>query len=197
MEYKYSISETVAAQTIITSRLDNDIKTNLNLSSAVYIGVVKKGDDLYILFDKSIETSEKTSLDNIVQTHTPVALLTKTRNIPFYPNPKDIAETFYVSTGSFIYSGDSVLTGIKEIEIISMMSPGAISYDIQIVNRKNNTIIAEQNFTNTSLTLNKFTTINTNNIPISQTAIEVLVKINKTGNANKVVHIDQIVFWLD
>lgn len=198
MEYKYSIVGNVTAQAVNTSRLDSDIQSSLTLSSAVFRGVVTKDDELYILFNTSIETDEKTSLDSIVQGHSPVALPQKTRHIPYYPNPKDIAESYFVTTGCFVYPGDTPFTTITAIDTLSMMSPGATSYDIQIVNRNNNSIIAEQKFTNTSMQLNSFTTIHSANIATSQTAFEVLVRLNKQGSAaNKVAHIDQVVFWLD
>jgi hypothetical protein len=198
MEYKYSILGNVTAQVVKTSRLHDDIKNNLTLSSATFRGVVTKEDELYVLFSKNIETSEKTSLDTIVQDHTPVALPQKSRHIPYYPSPKDVSESFYTTTGCFVYPGDTPLTTITSIETLSMMSPGSQSYDIQIVNRDTNSIIAEQNFTNTAMQLNTFSTVHTGNLSGSQFAIEVLARLNKQGSAtNKVVHIDQVVFWLD
>ena len=197
MEYEYSILGNVTAQQVVTSRLDNDIKESLSLSSAIFRGIVTKDDALYVLFDKAIETSEKTELDTIIQDHTPAALPTKTRHLPFYPHTRDVEDTFFVSTGCLLYPGDTALTTITAIDMFSMMSPGATSYDIQIINRSNNSLIAEQNYTNTNLSLNSFDTINTANIPSSQTGIEVMVKINKNGNAKKIAHIDQVVFWLD
>lgn len=196
-EYLYSILGNVTVQDVNISKLHTEIQNGLILSVAEFRGVVTKDDDLYVLFTQAIETTEKADLDTIVLNHNNTPVPAKTRHLSFYPDPKEISETYYTTTGCFIYPGNTALTTITAIEVISMMSPGATSYDIQILNRGNNTIIAEQNYTNTTLTLNKLNTINTENIPTGLSAIEVLTRINKQGVANKVVHIDQVVIWLD
>jgi ribosomal protein L25 (general stress protein Ctc) len=197
-EYKYSILGNVTGQIVDTQRLHKDIEESLALSTAKFRGVVRKNDDLYVLFNKNIETSEKTTLDTLVQDHSDDPVPAKTRHIPFYPNPKQVSDSYYTTTGCFLFPGKDLFTTISEINILSMMSPGATSYDVQIVNRETNKIIAEQNFTNTTIQTNTFSTVHTGNISTTPTGIEVLTKLNQQGNAaNKLVHIDQVIFWLD
>jgi len=197
-QYIYSITSDITLQQLNSYKLHTDILENLVLSVATFKGVVSKGDEIYILFDQNIESSEKTVLDTIVLNHESSIVPQKTISRTFYPTPKTTYDTYYKTMGC-IYYGKSIKNNtITSIEIISMMSSGADSYDIQIINRQNNQIIATQSFTNTSLQLHEFTTINSDNIPEHRECIDIVVRLNNSnGYKDKFAHVEQVIFWLD
>ena len=199
VDYKYSISANVTVQTVNVHNLHTDIETNLTLANATFTGINIKSDDLYISFTQSIETSEKSDMDTIVQDHNNTLTVTalKTVNIPFYPKVEIVMNKSYISIGRFIYPGYLNSSKFTGIDILAYMDNGITSYDVEIVNREDNSIILEQNFTNTTMDLLTFTTINENNIPENTAVIEISVKLNMSGKASKKVYIDNIAFWLD
>lgn len=196
VSYQYSIIGNVASQVINANNLHSDIKNNLTLSSSTFLGICANGDDLYILFTEEITVGEKTDLDAIVYNHDNTFVPQKTAPpIRVYPSNPAISNVYYTSSGCFTYQGTNVVNPITAIDMLSNVDPGTQSYDVQIINRQNNSIIAEKNFTNTTLDRVSFDTIS--NLPSDLGVIEILCKVNKNGKATKYVHIEEILFWLD
>jgi len=162
--------------------------------SAICTGTSEDGDTLNIHFTKTLSGSSETALNTIISnyTYSAPALVKTTNFIPFYASLNNVSsrQNGYSFVGSITYPdvGD-----IKEIEIISSMDSGITSYDIQMVNKLNNKIVAEANFTNTNKQRNTISTIL--NQPTELCDIDVSVNINKNGNSTKYVYIYSGMFW--
>jgi hypothetical protein len=173
-----------------TINIDSAIKAN----NAICTGTSEDADTLNIHFTKTLSVPAETALNNIISnyTYSPPTLIKATNFIPFTPSTSTLStkQSGYTLTGSITYPN---VGDIKEIEIISFMDNGVTSYDIQIVNKSNNDILAEGNFTNTNKQRNTLSTIL--NQPSELCDIDISVKINKNGKSTKYVYVYSGMFW--
>lgn len=192
--YQYSVLNDITLQRISITTLHNELTNNLVLSNATFSGINIKGDALYISFSEEITNDEKIALDLIVANHDFSFTGTYLSQITVFPKFQTVTTTEYMLIARFIYPGTLNTSEIKSIDILSYMDQGAASYDILIVNRTNDSIIATGNFTNT--TYSKMTISNIQNIPVDSSIVEVLCKVNKIDSSIKKTYIDQLIFWI-
>lgn len=192
--YQYSILNDVTAQSVDLLTLNNSIISTFTTNTL--IGTTVDGDVLYIGLEQPLSDDDKIVLDGIVQDHDPVPPVVKSTRIALYPLVSKTSNTYYTSIGSIIYTGSSHTGMICAIDSLSKVDQGSATYTIQIINRTDNSIIAEETFDNTTLQICNFSTLNKANIPTELSVIEAMCKVNKTGKNTFNAYLNQIVFWL-
>lgn len=159
------------------------------------IGITMTGDVVDITFDSALSGSEETSLNSLIAAHTPNNSKPKET---FYTETAQIDSTRapnYTKVIRFIYPGSDSCGIIDYVEVLSRMNSGITSYDIRLVDKTNNTIMAEViGLTNTTDSANDLGTIS--NIPTNKAVLEIHIKVNG-ANGNSFVYIDNAVIYHD
>ncbi len=157
---------------------------NSNITANIQY-IVLQGNAVNIVFDDGLAPSDQTTLTGIVQTHVPTP--DRINHFNIFPETRKLKGTKYKVAATFHYPGSDSIGDINYIDAISCMANGLTSYDIQIIDRDNNTIIAEKTLTNTNMQSCNLGTIS--NVPTDSSVMKA------TGNGNKKVNIQELQVW--
>lgn len=188
-KYRYSIGTNFGGK-INLRKLHREINDSNGINKTI-VGVTKiDADNVDIEFDLNLSTAEQTTLESTL--------------IPIHDNSPEsgpgyvfsfplteyrVKSDSYKKIGSFIYAG-SVYSGINAIRVLSYCQ-GMDDYDIRVFDVSNNNVIAEGNFTNTTIQINDMGEID--NIPSTDAIFEVQVKGDR---GNRWIYIDSMTLFL-
>lgn len=171
---------------LASDQLQDEITENETIvSNVTHINV--NGDIVDIYFDTSLSGDDKIALDGIVAVHIPEIIDNYLIN-HITPQFQTIDKSEYFRIHSFIVKGEKA-ESIQEIKVLVCQDSDITSYDVKIYDRTNDKVIAEQNFTNTSIAINNMGTLN--NLPKNESIFDVLVKRN--GGVDGCVNFNEIV----
>lgn len=106
------------------------------------------------------------------------------------PDIISILDLSYVTVIQFAYIPAEYgnITGVK---IASYMNPGATSYDVRVYDQTNDEVLAEDNFTNTTIALHDMGTLS--NVPSNDSLIN--IQINRNGGLlNNAAFLNTVIF---
>lgn len=172
--------------------LQSDISQQISVSLS-NIKIV--GDCIEFLFDETLSEEEINILYKIITDRD--NFTEKTYVKTYYPEITFISSTVYQKVGNFSFSGTKNTGELRGIDIVSYMDSGIISYTIEIVNRKNNTVVCEQTFTNTSSRINTISSIL--NQPMDVCVLQVSVKNLVPSEVSLIKlysHVEEINLWI-
>jgi hypothetical protein len=151
------------------------------------------GDAVYIVFDSALSGGEETLLNTVISNHDNNIQVAYKSVITVSPKNTIFSNTTYSREYLFVYKGSDKIGTISKIEVIGYMDNGVTSYSIKIGDKTNNTVIAENTFTNTTEGIVSCTPIS--NIPTGQSIIEIFIK--KTGGiANQKAYVESINLYI-
>ena len=133
------------------------------------------------MFTTALSGAEQTTLNGLISGHSPVVKPTYSRKHDLIPKKSFIKNTTYERIVVFEYPGSNYGSPIINVTCISYMDSNCTSYDIKILDKTNNLVIVENNFTNTTEVKNTLTPIS--NIPTDEAIIEIYVR--KVGGVKK------------
>lgn len=144
--YTFSLSDDFGSS-FVPSQFHNEIE-NSNITTEL-IGININGDVIEVKFVSDLSASEETELNNLVSNHVSASDTKEfIRSYTYEATARTSGN--YTNVGFIRFEGTMALgTGIK-IFAMSYMGSGT-SYDIRILNANNSKVIAEKNFTNTSV----------------------------------------------
>ena len=188
-KYNYKIS-TDFGGSLNTRQLQDEIEADAGIPPTCnYIETY--GDDVDVWFDIGLSEGEETILGGLVSAHTPGNAAFNTP-IPFTPLVPKVSTSSYTMVGSMIFPNTG---NIGSIDFISYKDSSVTSYDIQIIDKNNNNIIATKNITNSTPSVQ---TISTNsNQPSGVGELQISMKITKNGNAIKYAYVNSGMFWIE
>ena len=193
--YSYSIVDNLGGDYDVS--LYDIINANAIISSdAICVGTQEDGNgNLELHFTNSLSPTSETALNGIILNYNYVAPTPlKINYIPMTIAVHSVSSANYTTISSQIYPN---LGDIQAIDFVGYMDNGVTSYDVLILNKNNNSIIAEQNFTNRSSSIQSFASILNQPTNTELTNIEVCVKINKNGNSKKYAYISSGMLWVN
>lgn len=188
MSYIKSLSADFGG-TISLENFHNEILAESNITKKLR-GVVCEGDNIIINFAESLSAAEQAALNVLIQTHSTIYIPKKITHQTVYPEYRRNQTTKYRVIATFHYPGSDLVGPINYVDFVGKMDTNLSSYDFQVINQIDNTVLAEGNFTNTTKSLNSIDTIT--NVPTGDSILEVLVKGN---GGNKNVEIQEILFY--
>jgi hypothetical protein len=147
-------------------------------------GISSYDDIVNIVFESTLSSTEELALNAIIANHIPKTIEGGNSNT-FSVNDTSINTTTYKKLISFIFNGTQNMS-LTNIKFIGYLQTG-ISYDIRVVDTTNNKIIATQNFTNMTESINDIGTLN--NLPEKQSKFELQGKVNDISSS---VHIESV-----
>jgi len=173
-----------------TSQLFNEIE-NAEIGPSC-VTVKNESDDVELIFTSSLTSGEQTILDNLVSNH--VVDTSKPHDNFFTITPKNekIKEKSYRKIGTFKYDGSNQIGLIDYIEVISYKDSKIDSYDIRVIDRNNDVILASANFTNDISEICDLGTIS--NIPTEKTILEIHGRQNG-GKKKSYLYIENITVY--
>lgn len=192
--YTYSIANDLNGQTVDVTLYDTINADSQIRSTSICVGTDVSGDNLNIHFTASLSPAGENALNNIISNFVSYSPpLVKNNAKYLYPTTPKVSSTSYTVIGFTIYPASTagIITGI---DFLGYMDPGTTSYQVQIINKTDNTIVAQQTFTNTSISQQQsFTTIQ--NQPSGLCTLEASIKVTKNGTATKNAYVHHISFW--
>ena len=190
-DYNYNVD----LSTFNIEELHTTIQDTLTLSTESFHGISTNtsGNVLITHFSGNITSGEKTNLDGIISSHTPTTTFKRITSKTITPTIIHINSNSYKLFARIFFEGTKNVGEINAIETISYMDNGVTSYNIDVVCRTTNKMIAGANFTNTSIQTNNLGSIT--NVPENECLLDFSAKITKNGNATKYAHIDSIIIW--
>lgn len=173
-------------------QLHKEIEADSGITSNI-TGITMTGDVVDIIFDSTLSASEETALNSLISAHTPDTSKPKET---FYTETSQIDSTKamnYSRMIRFAYPGSDSCGIINYVEVLSRMDVGVTSYDVRLVDKLNNTVMAEATgLTNTTDSANDLGTIS--NIPTNRTILEIHVKHNG-ASGNAFVFVDNAIIY--
>lgn len=175
VKYTYTISSDFGGDinNLNMSQLHKAIADDAGITP-VFDGISMEGDNVDIIFTTALSGAEQTTLNGLISGHTPVVKPTYSRKHDIIPKKSFTKNTTYDRIVIFEYPGSAYGSAIINIICISHMDSNCTSYDIKILDKTNNLVIAENNFTNTTEAKNILTPVN--NIPTDESIIEIYVR---------------------
>jgi hypothetical protein len=177
---------------ILIRQFHDEIEANATITTELF-GIEKTGDEIDIRFANILSGVESTALDGLIESHIPDMAPKRITHMKVYPFPRNSTGTNYHVVGTFFYNGSILKGNIIYIDLIGYMESSLTSYDVQVIDKTNNKIIAENNFTNIEISKQSMGTIS--NVPTEPVIMQVLLRGNGTGN--KSVTIQEIQVWID
>lgn len=192
--YTYSISNDLNGQTEYVTLYDS-INANSDIrSTSICVGTQVSGDDLSIHFTANLSPNGLSALNGIISnfsSYTPPVIKNNAKYL--YPTTSKVSSTSYTVIGFTIYPANTA-GNITAIDFLGYMDAGTTSYEVQIINKTNNAIVAQDSFNNMLISQQQsFTTIL--NQPSGLDTLEASVKVTKNGGATKNAYIHHISFW--
>jgi hypothetical protein len=184
MTETYSVSVDFSGVAPNPSQLEDEIINNQDLINAGVIpnfqGIRTHLDEVYIDFSVALNASEKTVLNGIVSSHVPVNTPSLKYKITLFPDRIIFKNSVYTLASASEFDGGSYAIARS----ISYMKSGVTSYDIQIIDKNNKTVLLTKNLTNTDQSLQDLGVLT--NLPSDRTQIEISVRKNGGSKHNKV-----------
>ena len=189
--YTYTISIVFSAG-VDTSKLQEEINANVNISDCSYIDTVD--DEIYLYFTLTLSGAEITTLESIMVAHVldpPQLTLLSAVIVPVKLDSTN--NTTYTKFGSYTYLGNIRERTLKAVYFVGYMDVGVTNYSVRIFNVTNNTLIVEKTFTNTAeLSLDMGVVAN---VPTGQATLEMQLRKNG-GSNNQRVYVNSISLYV-
>jgi hypothetical protein len=155
-------------------------------------GLTHTLDVVSIFFESVLSNAEITALDSLTSAHTPDTSAKRIYSYRVYPEERKINSTNWTLIGSFEFPGTNTNGTINYIDILSCIDNDSETYDVEVICRGDNSLLAEGTFGNTELLSNELT--NTASFPSNKDIIEISIK---STNKKKTVNIQEIIFWYE
>lgn len=159
----------------------------------ILTSVTSNGDVVNIYFDASLNASGVTTLDNLVSDHIPAQLYNFSKVIVLSPLVQSTYSTIYKKVHVYYYEGSKSIGTITCTNVLSYMSSGVTNYTIRLFDQTNDTVLAENTFTNTEEEECILTPIS--NVPEKAAILEIQIK-KYGGDKTKKVYFDSVRFGI-
>lgn len=175
-----------------SAQFHKEILANVSIVSANLIGINKTADVIEILFDGVLSASDQTTLNGIIDLHSPDNSIPRNEHFTVTPKLKNEEDEYEVSK-VFVYRGSTNIGAINYIDLVSYMDSSITSYSARVVDRNTGLVIAEKTgMTNTEEQVQDLGTIS--NVPTDKTLLELQIK-RTGGNKKKYVYAYQLVVY--
>lgn len=185
----YSLSEDFSGN-IKIDQFHKEIVSNASITTSLN-GIVYSENDVQVIFNDTITSNEGNVLSLLISSHTPDFSPDRIRHYKIYPEIRRKKGTNYEIIATFHYTGSDSIGKINYVDLISSMHTQLTSYDVQLINRENNNILAYTNLTNTKLGCVTLGIIS--NTPTSPSTLDLSIRCN--GKKNKHVIVQEIQVW--
>ena len=166
--------------------------TDSSIASATIQYITRTGDVVDIVFDATINGGDQTTLDGLVSSHVPIAIVNYDNTITINPRNDTFSSTSYTRVGTITYEGTDSTNSIKKITSLSYKDSGVTNYALRLYDVTNTSVIASATFTNESEAICDLGTIS--NLPTSAAILEIQGK--KTGGTgNQKFLIDSVTLY--
>lgn len=195
--YTYSIADDLGGNydpLVLYDTISGTIHTSENDPICTGLKKVDSNANVEVHFTKTLTGGQVTTLNGIISGYVYASPYTKTNYHSFQLRKSETDSKTWEVIGSAVYPGCVNTSDIFEIEFETYVDSGNTSYDVRIIDRDTNTIIAEDSFSNTSTQRNSLNTIL--HCPTSLSTLQLAVKVNSTGNSKKKVYINDVVVWI-
>lgn len=175
------------------NQLHREIEDNSSIAPTLTsVDIDQNADSVTITFDSTLNTSEETTLDNIVSAHVPDYSPPRIQFFNVAIDTKRSKSSSWETITSFKYEGSYEIGIINYIDVVSKMQVNTTDYDIRVVDTSNaNVLCMQTGLTNTLPTTVDMGTIS--NIPENATVLDVQVRRN--GNGSQWVYIHQVIVF--
>jgi hypothetical protein len=186
--YSKSLSSDLGGD-LNTSQLRDEINGHTGINPEC-LGLLNTGDDVKIIFATGLDGSELTALDGVVGGHVPAVVKPRASFFSVTPERTAVYWNTYTKVALFEYGGTNNVGEIDYIDVTSRMDSGLSSYDLRVINRTNNYLIAEKTgITNTTIQINDLGSID--NLPENQEMLEIQAR-RVGGSGNQKVEVKAI-----
>ena len=173
-------------------QLDLEIREDPNITTTLR-GITLTGDEVTIDFESNLTPQEESQLNILILNHTPTTKV-------LYDNiVKANIDSYVIQTNRFRrmdaipFEGSDEIGNIEKISALAFMDLGVSEFSIQIYDKTNQKIIAENTFTNTVEEIVDLIPIS--NIPKDRAIIEIKAK-KSGGTGNKNAYLNSLVFYI-
>lgn len=155
-----------------------------------FLGLSTYLDDIIILFDSVLSNAEVATLNGIISNHLPDSSPKRILAYRIYPEIRKVKSDNWTSVGSFEFPGTKYNGEVNYVDIISAAEISGMTYNVHIVQRSNNMILACGTFSNNVLGASNLTIEHP--FPEGREIIDISFK---SSNKTKTVNIQEIVLW--
>ena len=195
--YTYSISDDLGGNydsLVLYDTINGTIFATESDPICIGLKNVDSNANVEVHFTAALNGAQQTTLDGIISGYSYESPFKKIKYYSFQLNKFETDSANYDVIGTITYPGTNNTGQIFEFEFIGYLQNGATSYDIQVVDKTTNTMIANSNFTNTNSGRMSITDILY--CPTEVSTLELSVKVNKNGNSSKNVYLTEFIFWV-
>lgn len=150
------------------------------------------GDDIYLNFASPLSGTELTALETLMTSYTYEPILFFLSTVSVHPKLDSTNNTTYTKFGSYVFTGTDKGPSVKKVYFNGYMDTSITNYWVRLYDITNDSIIAENSFTNTAEEVCDLGTIS--NLPVAQATFEMQFRKNG-GKQNKKVYVNGMTMY--